>query len=158
VSGPKTPAFDPEQVPTQSGSLYPEPFRSRVGGRHRKRLGDAGGLKNFGVNLVTLDPKAQSAMRHWHSKQDELIFVLEGELTLVTDSGRQKLGPGMFAAFPAGRNDGHHLVNEGISPAKYLEVGDRSSGDEVLYPDVDMTARTVNGKIVFAHKDGSPYE
>src|SRR3954464_7660764 len=116
------PALDPGQVAAQTATGYPEPYRSRVAGRHKKRLGDAAGLKNFGVNLVTLDPRAESSMRHWHEKQDEFIYVLQGEITLVTDAGRQKLRPGMAAGFPAGHADAHQLVNETDAPAVYLEV------------------------------------
>jgi uncharacterized cupin superfamily protein len=95
-------------------------------------------------------------MRHWHSKQDEFIYVLEGELTLVTDAGRQKLKRGMAAGFPAGRADGHQLVNETKKPALYLEIGDRTPGDGAAYADVDLAARLVDGKWVFTHKDGRP--
>ena len=100
------PAFDPKDLPEQSSTGYPEPYKTRVAGRHRRRLGDHAGLANFGVNLTRLDPGAESSMRHWHTKQDELIYVLEGEVTLVTDAGRQKLKAGMAAGFPAGKADG----------------------------------------------------
>jgi uncharacterized cupin superfamily protein len=152
------PALDPGQVPPQTTTGYPEPYRSRVAGRHKKRLGDAAGLKNFGVNLVTLEPRAESSMRHWHEKQDEFIYVLEGEITLVTNAGRQRLRPGMAAGFPAGRADGHQLVNETDRPAVYLEVGDRTPDDRASYPDVDLAASMVDGKFVFTRKDGRPYE
>jgi len=152
------PAFDPKDLPEQSSTGYPEPYKSRVAGRHRRRLGDAAGLKNFGVNLTRLDPGTESSMRHWHAKQDEFIYVLEGEVTLVTDAGRQKLTPGMAAGFPAGRADGHQLVNETRKSALYLEIGDRTPGDGATYSDVDMAARLVDGKWVFTHKDGSPYQ
>ena len=152
------PAFDPKDLPEQSSTGYPEPYKGRVAGRHRRRLGDAAGLKNFGVNLTRLDPGTESSMRHWHAKQDEFIYVLEGEVTLVTDAARQKLTPGMAAGFPAGRADGHQLVNETKKPALYLEIGDRTPGDGATYSDVDMAARLVDGKWVFTHKDGSPYQ
>jgi uncharacterized cupin superfamily protein len=151
------PAFDPADVPQQTSTNYPEPFAQRVAGRHRRRLGNAAGLKNFGVNLVTLDPGSQSALRHWHKAQDEFVYVLEGELVLVTDAGRQVLGPGMFAGYPAGKADGHHLINESDKPARYLEVGDRTPGDGADYPDDDLAARWVDDKWVFDHKDGKPY-
>jgi uncharacterized cupin superfamily protein len=151
------PALDPADVAAQTTSGYPEPFRSRVAGRHRKRLGDAAGLKNFGVNLVTLDPRSESSMRHWHEKQDEFIFVLEGEVTLVTNAGRQRLRPGMCAGFPAGKPDGHQLVNETDRPAVYLELGDRTPDDSASYPEVDLAVRMVDGKWVYSHKDGRPY-
>jgi uncharacterized cupin superfamily protein len=153
----KMPAFDPRDLPEVTSSNYPEPYRSRVSGRHRRRLGDAAGLANFGVNLTRLDPGAESSMRHWHTRQDELIYVLEGEVTLVTDAGRQKLAAGMAAGFPAGSRDGHQLVNEGGKPALYLEVGDRTPGDEARYSDADLAARMVEGKWIFTHKDGKPY-
>ena len=153
-----SPALDPAQVPEQSTTGYPEPFKSQVAGRHRRRLGDAAGLKNFGVNLTRLDPGTESSMRHWHTKQDEFIYVLEGEVTLVTDAGRQKLAAGMAAGFPAGMADGHQLVNETSRPARYLEIGDRTPGDAATYSDVDLAARLLDGKWVFTRKDGSPYK
>ena len=158
MTKPKLPALDAAQVPEQSTTGYPEPYKSRVAGRHKRRLGDAAGLKNFGVNLTRLEPGAESSMRHWHSKQDEFIYVLEGEVTLVTDAGRQKLGRGMAAGFPAGKADGHQLVNETKKPMLYLEIGDRTPGDGATYADVDMAARLVDGKWVFTHKDGRPYK
>ena len=158
MTKPKPPALDPVHVPEQSTTGYPEPYRSRVAGRHKRRLGDAAGLRNFGVNLTRLEPGAESSMRHWHSKQDEFIYVLEGEVTLVTDAGRQNLKRGMAAGFPAGKPDGHQLVNETKKPVLYLEIGDRTPGDGAAYTDVDMAARMVDGKWVFTHKDGSPYK
>jgi len=152
------PALDPAQVPEQSITGYPEPYRSRVAGRHRRRLGDAAGLANFGVNLTRLDPGAESSMRHWHAKQDEFIYVLEGEVTLVTDAGRQKLKAGAAAGFPASKADGHQLVNETDKPVVYIEIGDRTPGDGVNYSDVDMAARMIDGKWVYTRKDGSPFK
>ena len=152
------PAFDPKHLPEQSTTGYPEPYKSRVAGRHKRRLGDHAGLKNFGVNLTRLDPGAESSMRHWHSKQDELIYVIEGEVTLVTDAGRQKLISGMAAGFPAGKADGHQLVNETRKPVLYLEIGDRTPGDGATYGDVDLAAHMADGKWVFTHKDGGPYK
>jgi uncharacterized cupin superfamily protein len=154
----KPPALDPKALPEQSSTGYPEPYRSRVAGRRRRRLGDAAGLRNFGVNLTRLDPGAESSMRHWHAKQDEFIYVLEGEITLVTNAGRQRLTPGMAAGFPAGKADGHQLVNETSKPVLYLEIGDRTPGDGATYSDVDLAARMVDGVWVFTHKDGSPYK
>jgi len=154
----KSPAFDPKELPEQSTTGYPEPYRSRVAGRRRRRLGDAAGLKNFGVNLTRLDPGAESSMRHWHSKQDEFIYVLEGEVTLVTNAGRQRLTPGMAAGFPAGKADGHQLINETDRPVLYLEIGDRAPGDGATYSDVDLAARMADGKWVFTRKDGSPFK
>jgi len=153
----KPPALDPAAVPAASGSSYPEPFRSKVAARRKQRLGDALGLKNFGVNLTTLAPGAQSALRHWHAKQDEFIFVLQGELVLVTDAGEQVLGPGMCAGFPAGRPDGHHLVNRTQAEAAYLEIGDRTPGDGADYPDDDLVAQATPQGWRFTRKDGTPY-
>jgi uncharacterized cupin superfamily protein len=153
----KPPALDPATVPAATGSAYPEPFRSRVSARRKQRLGDALGLKNFGVNLTTLKPGARSALRHWHAKQDEFIYVVEGELTLVTDAGEQILGPGMCAGFPAGKPDGHHLINRSDRDAVYLEVGDRTPGDAVTYPDDDLAAHAESGGWRFTRKDGSAY-
>jgi len=155
---PVRPAFDPKDLPEQSTTGYPEPYKSRVAGRHKRRLGDAAGLRNFGVNLTRLDPGAESSMRHWHAKQDEFVYILEGEVTLVTGAGRQKLKPGMAAGFPAGKADGHQLVNETKKPVLYLEIGDRAPGDGATYSDVDLAANLVDGKWVFTHKDASPYK
>ena len=154
----RSPAFDPKDVAEQSTTGYPEPYKSRVAGRHRRRLGDAAGLANFGVNLTRLDPGAESSMRHWHAKQDEFIYVIEGEVTLVTDAGRQKLSARMAAGFPAGKADGHQLVNETNRPVLFLEIGDRTSDDGATYSEVDMAANMIDGRWVFTHKDGSPYK
>ncbi len=156
----KPPALDPAAVPERVGSSYPAPFASQVGGRRKRVLGDALGLRNFGVNLVELPPGALSALRHWHSRQDEFVYVLEGELTLVTDAGEQLLTAGMVAGFPAGAEDGHHLVNRSDRNALYLEVGDRSPCDDVVYSDVDLTLPfdpDAKPHDVFRHKDGTPY-
>src|SRR5262249_18043060 len=154
----KAPAFDPKDLPETSSTGYPEPYKSRVAGRHRRRLGDHAGLKNFGVYLTRLDAGADSSTRHWHMTEGEFFYVIEGEITLVTDAGRQKLTPGMAAGFPAGKADGHQLVNETSKPVVYLEVGDRTPDDSASYPDVDLAVRMVDGKWVFTHKDGSPFK
>lgn len=154
---PKLPAIDPAEVPAATGSAYPEPFRSRVSGRRKQRLGNALGLKNFGVNLTTIPPGAVSALRHWHTHEDEFIYVLSGELVLVTDGGEQRLGPGMAAGFPAGRADGHCLVNRTGRDAVYLEVGDRRPEDAVTYPDDDIAGRATPQGRRFTRKDGTPY-
>ena len=155
---PMPPALEPMSVPAQVGSTtYPEAFWALVAGRHRRALGDAVGLKNFGVNLVRLDPGAASSQRHWHTKEDEFVYVLEGEATLVTNAGEQTLGPGTAAGFPAGSADGHHLINRTDGDVIYLEVGDRITGDEVDYPDIDMRRGHIAGKATFTRKDGTPY-
>jgi uncharacterized cupin superfamily protein len=154
---PSGPALDPGDVEPNRGSNYPEPFRQRVATRAKRKLGDALGLENFGVNLTTLAPGGQSALRHWHATQDEFIYVLSGELVLVTDAGEQVLRPGMAAGFPAGKADAHHLLNRSEHDATYLEVGDRTPGDAVVYPDDDLEARMKDGRWSFTHKDGTPY-
>ena len=128
----------PDTLPTRVGSSYPDQFKPEVLEREKKVLGDALGLTHYGVNLVELAPGAWSAQRHWHSHEDEFIYVVRGELSLVTDAGEQTLGTGMAAGFPAGENDGHHLVNRGDEPAVYLEIGDRIAEDECHYPDIDL--------------------
>jgi uncharacterized cupin superfamily protein len=139
--------IDPQDVPTQRGTNYPEPFKAMVAGRSRQRLGQFAGLKNFGVNLVKLEPGSYSALRHWHSHQDEFIYILEGELTLITDAGEQILTPGMAAGFPAGEANGHHLVNRSSVVGVYLEVGDRTPNDVGTFPDVPgfLTKPTPDG-------------
>jgi uncharacterized cupin superfamily protein len=153
----KPPAFDAADIPAHATTGYPAPFRDAVAGRQKQRLGDAAGLHNFGVNRVRLLPGAASSQRHWHTRQDELIYVLEGEVTLVTDAGEQLLGPGMAAGFPAGKPDGHQLINRSKADVVYLEIGDRLPGDEADYPDIDMKLRLIDGKPAFLHKDGKPY-
>ena len=114
-------------------------------------------MRNFGVNQVRLLPGAASSQRHWHTRQDELVYVLEGEVILVTDAGEQVLRRGMAAGFPAGKPDGHQLVNRSAADVVYLEIGDRLPGDEADYPDIDMKLRLIDGKPAFLHKDGKPY-
>lgn len=144
-------------APRSKPSNYPEPFASRMGGRQKRALGDVFGLSNFGVNLTRLAPKAQSALRHAHSKQDEFVYVLQGHPTLLTDAGATHLAPGMCAGFKAGSGNGHQLVNETAEDVLYLEVGDRTPGDEGFYPDDDLKALLEDGKWRFVHKDGAPY-
>jgi uncharacterized cupin superfamily protein len=145
-------------APSTRPSLYPEPFASRVAGRTRKRLGDAFGLSNFGVNLTTLAPGSMSALRHHHSRQDEFIYIVSGHPTLHTDEGMQALSPGMCAGFKAGSGNAHRLLNETDRDVTYLEIGDRSEGDEAIYPDDDLKAVHVDGAWKFLHKDGTPYD
>jgi uncharacterized cupin superfamily protein len=144
-------------LPRSKPSAYPEPFASRMAGRVKRPLGDLFGLTNFGVNLTRLAPQAVSALRHAHSKQDELVYVLEGRPTLHTDEGRTQLSPGMCAGFKAGTGNGHRLLNETTEDVVYLEIGDRTPGDEGSYPDDDLKAVLVDGKWRFIHKDGQPY-
>lgn len=145
-------------APRARATNYPPPFAERMAGRVKRPLGDVFGLSNFGVNLTELAPGAVSALRHAHTRQDELIYVLEGRPTLVTGAGRTALAPGMCAGFRAGSGDAHQLVNETGARVLYLEIGDRSPGDEVDYPDDDIqAARGSDGQLAFAHKDGRPY-
>lgn len=138
-------------------SAYPEPFASRMAGREKRPLGDLFGLVNFGVNLTRLAPNAVSALRHAHTMQDEFIYVLQGRPTLHTDEGKTQLLPGMCAGFKAGTGNGHCLINDTGEDVVYLEVGDRTPGDEGHYPDDDLKALLVEGKWKFIHKDGTPY-
>ena len=154
----KLPAVDPMTVKSRVGSNYPAPHAAAVKGRDKKPLGDALGLRNFGVNLVRIPAGGVSSQRHCHSRQDEFLYVLAGELVLVTDAGEQTLAPGMAAGFPAGSGDGHHLLNRTKKDALYIEVGDRTGGDEVDYPDIDMLIRIVAGKRTYIHRDGTPYK
>ena len=132
--------INPEQLPERKGTNYPEAFKPLVSGRAKKRLGDTAGLKNFGVNLVTLEPGSWSSIRHWHSRQDEFIYVIEGPITLVTDEGEEILQTGAMAGFPAGEANGHHLINNSSAIVTYLEIGDRTMGDQVNYPDANLVA------------------
>ena len=143
--------------PRTTPSNYPEPFASQMAGRTKRVLGAVFGLTNFGVNCTELAPGAISALRHAHSRQDEFIYVLQGHPVLRTDAGDTPLSPGMCAGFRAGSGDGHHLHNPTGEPVVYLEIGDRSPGDTATYPDDDLTATQVDGRWVFAHKDGRPY-
>lgn len=149
--------LDLVRIPHRQSSNYPSLFQPQVAGRSKQRLGDAAGLTNFGINLVRLAPGSCSALRHWHSRQDEFIYVLEGELILKTNGGKEYLTPGMAAGFPAGEADGHHLCNQSDVDAVYLEIGDRTPDDQVEYPDDDLVARWVEGSWQFTHKDGTPY-
>ena len=144
--------------PTRATRGYPEPFAARVAGRERRVLGDVFGLTRFGVNMTRLPPGGMSALRHTHSREDEFIYVLEGEPVLVTNGGETALRPGMCAGFKAGSRDAHHLINRSGSDIVYLEIGDRDPGDTVIYPDDDIgRALSPEGSRVFVHKDGRPY-
>lgn len=140
---------------------YPEPvaavLASRLAGRHKRPLGDLFGLKNFGVNLTRLEPNAVSSLRHAHERQDEFVFVLQGCPSLLTNEGKTRLSPGMCAGFRAGTGNAHTLINETEEDVVYLEIGDRTSGDEVTYPDDDLHAQFNDGQWMFSHKDGTPY-
>lgn len=144
--------------PRARPSRYPAPFAKVMDGRTKRPLGDLFGLTNFGVNIVHLAPGARSALRHAHTCQDEFVYIIEGEPTLVTDAGDTPLAPGMCAGFKAATGDAHHLVNRSARDVVYLEIGDRTAGDEVSYPEDDIAVRTgPDGKKRYEHKDGTPY-
>ena len=145
-------------APRTKQTNYPEPFATRMAGREKRPLGDLFGLANFGVNLTRLAPGGVSAVRHAHSRQDEFVYILSGHPVLVTDAGETPLAPGMCAGFRAGAGDGHHLANRTKEDVVFLEVGDRTPGDAVTYPDDDLQAVLgPDGKWRYAHKDGTPY-
>lgn len=157
--------IDPHPVSTEAfkvparetPSQYPEPFASRMAGRSKRALGAFFGLGNFGVNLTTLAAGAVSSLRHGHSHQDEFIYVLQGHPVLRTDTGDSPLAPGHCAGFRAGSGDAHQLFNPGPTPVVYLEIGDRSAGDTVTYPDDDLVAIESGGRWAFTRKDGTRY-
>jgi uncharacterized cupin superfamily protein len=152
-------AIEVAVAPTaRPGRGYPEPFATRVAGRVRRPLGDLFGLSNFGVNLTQLPPGGISALRHTHTREDEFIYIVEGEPILVTNTGEVQLRPGMCAGFKAGSGNAHHLLNRTMQDVVYLEVGDRNPGDTVIYPDDDIgRALAPDGTRLFVHKDGRPY-
>ena len=153
----RLPALDPASVEPRTHSGYPEPFRSRVLPREKRPLGDSLGLTKIGVNLTTLAPGRESSMRHWHSHEDDLIYVIEGEVVLRTDAGEQTLAAGTCAGFKAGSGDGHQLVNRGAVPAVYLEISNRDPADAVVYPDVDLLWNPPGGPHKYTRRDGTPY-
>lgn len=158
MSKPTLPAFDPADVAESNATGYPEPFREEQRKRWNRRLGDHVGLRNFGVNITRIAPGGQSSHLHAHSRQDELIYVLEGEVVLECNDTLQTLRPGMCAGFPAGTGDVHRFVNRSSQDVLLLVVGDRTPGDEVSYPDIDMHGKMgPDGKYRFLHKDGTPY-
>ncbi len=146
------------QIEARTGSMYPEPFRSRVLPREKRALGDAFDLTQIGVNLTTLMPGVEASMRHTHSLEDELVYVLQGEVVLVTNRGEEILTTGMVIGFKAGDGDAHQMINRSEQPAIYLEISNREVKDEVSYPDVDLVyKKTSDGKPLFFHKDGKAY-
>jgi uncharacterized cupin superfamily protein len=149
------PRIDRAAVPVRHGSGYPPPFDAPCAERTRQRLGDAGGLRDFGVNRMTLPPGGWSSQRHWHSHEDEFVIVMQGELVLVEDGGRTLLRAGDCAAFPKGSGNGHHLVNESKETAVYFEVGSRHPDDLTTCSDIDLMSANADGR--FVHKDGTPY-
>jgi uncharacterized cupin superfamily protein len=160
LSNEKAPAalMAAEIPPRPKKTVYPAEFAARVDGRLKTPLGDVFGLRNFGVNLTRLKPGSESALRHAHMKQDEFVYILEGEPVLITNEGETKLKPGMCAGFKAAAGDAHHLVNRGPSDVVYLEIGDRTEGEEVVYPDDDLLLTIgADGKYRVSRKDGTPF-
>ena len=150
------PKIDVSATTSVSGSSYPSPYDRPCAARFRRRLGDAAGLSQFGVNLTRLPAGAWSSQRHWHSDEDEFIYVVQGEVVLVTDGGEEILRAGECAGFPAGVADGHHLQNRSATDALFLEVGSRRlDQDETTYPDIDLKAP--RGRAGYSHRNGEPY-
>ena len=149
--------IDQTNVPIKTGSIYPEPYASQMAGRSSLRLGDAGGLTQFGANLVILEPGAKSSLRHWHHNEDEFVMVTEGECTLVQDEGETVMRVGDCAAFPAGDQNGHHFINKTNAEARFLVVGSRKPHEKATYSDVDLEVDLKDGTATFTHKDGTPY-
>jgi uncharacterized cupin superfamily protein len=151
------PKIDIPSIKLDSATNYPEPFRQAVLGRWRKRLGNAVGLDQFGVNLTTLKPGAWSAQRHWHAAEDELIYVLEGELVLCEDEGETILKPGDAAGWKASTPNGHCLINRSKRDAVYLEIGARAAREKVEYPDIDMRLERDENGARYMRKSGEMY-
>ena len=152
------PKIDIGAAPVTLGSDYPPPHATAFAGRLRRRLGDAAGLTQYGVNLTTLPPGTASSLRHWHEVEDEMVFVLEGEVVLVDDSGERTLRAGDAAGFPGGQANGHHLANRADRPALILEIGTRPERDRCHYSEVDLVCHDADGACWFTRRDGSPVE
>jgi uncharacterized cupin superfamily protein len=149
------PKIDMTLVPRHVGSGYPEPFDARCTGRVRQRLGDAGGLTDYGINIMRLPPGNWSSQRHWHSHEDEFVFIVAGEVVLIEDDGETVLRAGDCAAFPKNSGNGHHMINRSSADAVYLEVGSRHMDDLTTCADIDLMSANADG--VWRHKDGTPY-
>lgn len=148
------PRIDLAKAPVRKGTAYPAPYDAPCLERMRLKLGDAGGLTDFGVNLLTLKPGVWSSQRHWHRKEDEFVFVVSGEVALITDAGEETLRPGDCAAFPKNDGNGHHLINRSHKDAVVLEIGTSSAGDFATYPDIDLLLNPTKG---YTRKDGTSY-
>jgi uncharacterized cupin superfamily protein len=151
------PKLDLDRVPVKTGSIYPEPYAAMMAGRSSLRLGEAGGLTQFGVNLVTLQPGALSSLRHWHRAEDEFVMVTEGECVLVQDEGEVLMRPGDCAAFPANDGNGHHFINRTDRVARFLVIGSKSTHEVATYSDVDLVVEITPGKARFTYKDGTDF-
>lgn len=154
----KPPAvLDPGDIPPRFGTIYPPEYAKALQGREKRALGDAFGLTQYGVNQTTLAPGCWSSQRHWHEKEDEFVYVLAGEITLIDDDGEHLLKPGMCAGFKAGVANGHHLVNKSVAAATYLEIGTRMDGERSHYPEADMQAEKAGGAWKITRKDGTAF-
>lgn len=151
------PKLELAKVPLKTGSLYPEPYASLMAGRSSLRLGDAGGLTQFGVNLVMLEPGALSSLRHWHLNEDEFVMVTEGECIMVQDAGEVVMRTGDCAAFPAGSSDGHHFINRSAQVVKFLVIGSKAKSEVATYSDLDFQLHVEGGKARFTYKDGTDW-
>lgn len=152
------PKLDIDALPIKATTLYPAPLDQEVAGRRSIRLGDAGGLTQFGVNLVLLAPGAKSSMRHWHEEEDEFVMVTEGDLVMITDDGETPMGPGDCVAFPAGKADGHHFINRTEDEARFLVIGSRAPREVAHYPDKGLKVEIEGGNATFSYEDGRPYK
>ena len=152
------PVIDQSKAPVKTGSIYPAPYDAEMIGRSSLRLGDAGGLTQFGVNLVMLEPGAKSSLRHWHKNEDEFVMVTEGICTLIDDGGETDMLPGDCAAFPANDPNGHQLINKTNAKAAFLVVGTRASEEVGTYTDIDLMVTLKDGSATFTHQDGSPFK
>ena len=152
-----TKRIDPTTLTPITGTLYPSPFDEPCRARQRTKLGDAAGLSQYGVNLLRLPPGAWSSQRHWHTAGDEFVYVLSGEVVLVTDAGDEILRAGDAAGFKAGDRNGHCLQNRSGSDVQVIEIGTRIEGDTTYYPDIDMVAPAGGKPSIYTHRDGSPY-
>ncbi len=152
------PRIDLAEVPLRTGSIYPAPYDREVAGRSSLRVGDAGGLTQFGANIVILEPGARSSMRHWHENEDEFVMAIEGDLVLIEDEGETPLAPGDCAAFPAGSGNAHCIVNRGTTPARFLVVGTRAAREVAHYPDHGLKVVIEGGAARFLRADGSPLD
>lgn len=152
------PKVDLAKVPVKTGSIYPSPYAAMMAGRSSLRLGEAGGLTQFGVNLVTLEPGALASLRHWHLKEDEFAIVLDEELCLIEDGGETPMRPGDCAAWKAGVANGHHFVNRSDRPARFLVIGSKIADEVASYADVDMKIHMNGGKPRFTYRDDTDWK
>lgn len=151
------PVIDQTKLTPRTGSIYPSPYAEMMAGRSSLRLGEAGGLTQFGANLVTLQPGALSSLRHWHAHEDEFVMITEGECVLVQDAGKTLMRAGDCAAFPAGNPDGHHFINQSNAVARFLVVGTKAQAEVAHYSDHDLVVHQGGGKARFTYRDGTDW-